>query len=157
MKTKASILFFVVLLIAGCSHSSGHEHQDDTHDHTSDTHKHDQDDTKLEASLSLNNGSRWKVNETMMPFVTKMEKDIYGINPESVEDAKLLAETLQQRIDSLTSNCTMDGQAHEELHKWLLPHIELVKALSEANSLEASATIQEDLKQSMKTFEQYFE
>ena len=42
-----------------------------------------------------------------------------------------------------------------------LDHLEAqigrAKALSEANSLEASATIQEDLKQSMKTFEQYFE
>lgn len=47
----------------------------------------------------------------------------------------------------------MKGQAHDELHKWLLPYIELVDDFSKDKSNENLAKIQE----SFTTFNQYFQ
>jgi hypothetical protein len=47
----------------------------------------------------------------------------------------------------------MKGQAHDELHKWLLPYIELADDFSKDRSVEQFAEIQH----SFTTFNQYFE
>lgn len=47
----------------------------------------------------------------------------------------------------------MKGEAHDELHKWLLPYIELVDHFSKDKSNENLAKIQE----SFTTFNQYFQ
>ena len=73
------------------------------------------------------------------------------------KDYKSLAEKLQSNIDLLTSNCTMKGKAHDELHKWLLPYIDLVKELSEAKDETEEAKHFENIQTSFTTFNQYFQ
>ncbi|MBK8111874.1 MAG: hypothetical protein IPO65_01705 [Saprospiraceae bacterium] len=51
----------------------------------------------------------------------------------------------------------MKGKAHDELHKWLLPYIDLVKELSAAKN-ETEATKQfENIQISFTTFNQFFQ
>ncbi|MBT6029319.1 MAG: hypothetical protein HOH13_03370 [Crocinitomicaceae bacterium] len=69
----------------------------------------------------------------------------------------LLAENLHANVDSLISNCTMTGKAHNELHKWLMPHIQLIDDLAAApNDVKAKAAIK-SIQNSLKNFNQYFE
>jgi hypothetical protein len=68
-----------------------------------------------------------------------------------------LAVKLQANLDLLTSNCTMEGKAHDELHKWLLPYIDLVNDLSGSKD-EAEASKQfSQLENSFLTFNQFFQ
>ena len=68
-----------------------------------------------------------------------MEKDLATLNqPENFEK---LSENLNKNVDLLTANCTMKGQAHDELHKWLVPYIALVKDFSEDKSAEKLSKI----------------
>ena len=86
-----------------------------------------------------------------------MENDINHFANVEQKDFKSLAEKLQTNIDLLTSNCTMKGKAHDELHKWLLPYIDMVKELSEAkNETEASEQFK-NIQTSFSTFNQYFQ
>ena len=47
----------------------------------------------------------------------------------------------------------MKGEAHDELHKWLVPYIELVDAFSKEKSANQFIEIQHYF----KTFNQYFQ
>lgn len=68
-----------------------------------------------------------------------------------------LAEKLQSNIELLTSNCTMEGQAHDELHKWLLPYIDMVNELSAAKDDTEASKQFVNIQISFTTFNQYFQ
>ena len=89
----------------------------------------------------------------MMVSIRNMEKDVVSFDKENLENYQLLAANLKKNLDLLTSNCTMTGQAHDELHKWLMPLIETVKDFSKDKSTEHFTAIQN----SFTTFNQYFE
>ncbi|MBK9328772.1 MAG: hypothetical protein IPM95_05495 [Sphingobacteriales bacterium] len=107
--------------------------------------------------IELNNGERWKVDAKMIMHIRNMENDIVSFAKAEQKDYKSLAENLQTNIDLLTSNCTMKGKAHDELHKWLLPYIDLVKELSEAKDETEAAKQFENIQTSFNTFNQYFQ
>ncbi|MFA6260949.1 MAG: hypothetical protein WC760_05745 [Bacteroidia bacterium] len=109
-------------------------------------------------SIELDNGHKWKVDAPMMEYIRIMEKEVHASNLSAQKDYPALAKTLQTQVDGLTSNCTMTGKSHDELHKWLLPYIDLVKAFDEATGTPAEA--EQHLKEidaSFDTFNQYFE
>lgn len=117
-----------------------------------ENHRHQPTET-----INLNKGKKWKVDENMMVHIRNMEKDVAGFKKSELSDYTSLAEKLKQNIGLLTSNCTMKGKAHDELHKWLLPYIDLVNKLSKSkNETEAEALFQ-TLQHSFKTFNQYFQ
>ena len=88
-------------------------------------HNHDDESEAIE----LNNGEKWQVDANMLTHIRNMENDVVSFAKVEQKDYKSLSEKLQSNIDLLTSNCTMKGKAHDELHKWLLPYIDLVKEL----------------------------
>ena len=104
-------------------------------------------------TIQLNDGKKWKVDDEMMVHIRNMEKEVVSLDKEKPENYKVAAGNLKKNLDLLTSNCTMNGQAHDELHIWLLPFIELVEDFSKDKSNENLAKIQE----SFTTFNQYFE
>lgn len=104
-------------------------------------------------TIELNNGAKWKVDATLMLHIRNMEKDIADFEKNSTNDYALLATKLKQNVGLLTSNCTMEGQAHDELHKWLVPYIELVEEFSKEKSAEKFTEIQH----SFITLNQYFQ
>ena len=108
--------------------------------------------SKSEA-IELNNGVKWKVDAAMMVNIRAMETDIANFEKTNDKEYQTLASKLKKNIDLLTSNCTMKGQAHNELHKWLLPFIDLVDAFAKDKSNEQFKQIQH----SLITFNNYFQ
>ncbi len=108
-------------------------------------------------AIELNNGERWPVDKNMVGYIRNMEADLETFSGTAPQDYKVLSEKLQTNLEALTSNCTMTGQAHDELHKWLLPFIDGVNTLSEANSTAAAAVEVKNLQTSFVTFNQYFQ
>jgi hypothetical protein len=51
----------------------------------------------------------------------------------------------------------MSGMAHDELHKWLVPYITEVNALSEAENETEARNAYVKIQDSFKTFNQYFQ
>lgn len=141
------------LLLFGCGNSANEKSNNQKEVPEQDEHHHDEESEVIE----LNNGEKWKVDANMITHIRNMENDVNSFAKIEQKDYKSLAEKLQSNIDLLTSNCTMKGKAHDELHKWLLPYIDLVKELSEAkDEIEASKQF-EDIQTSFTTFNQYFQ
>jgi hypothetical protein len=80
------------------------------------------------AAVQLNNGSKWKVDEATRNNVA-MLRQIVSDTTQAATPA--LAAALQSRLDSLVSQCTMQGPDHEALHQWLQPIIHSVKEMKE--------------------------
>jgi hypothetical protein len=98
-----------------------------------------------------------EVDDNMMIYIQHMEADIKSFALNDQKDYQLLADELQKNVNLLTSNCTMSGQAHDELHKWLVPYITEVNAFSEAENEKEASKIFKNIQESFKTFNQYFQ
>ena len=132
----------ISLLLFSCSNTASQkEHQHNT-------------ETQI---IELNNGEKWKVDDNMLVHIRNMENDVHAFTTTEQKNYGLLADKLQKNIDLLTSDCTMKGKAHDELHKWLLPYIDLVKELSENEDQTEAAKQFENIQTSFKTFNQYFQ
>lgn len=107
--------------------------------------------------LKLNNGEKWKVDTNMMAHIRTMEKEIQAFSATSGSDYKNLAKKLKNGLNLLTSQCTMKGSAHDELHKWLLPYMDLVQALDKSKNPSERAGTLSQLQSSMRVFNRYFE
>lgn len=107
-------------------------------------------------NIELVNNEKWDVNKEMMAHIKNMESEIEAVSDQSNPNYEQLASKLDENIGLLTSNCTMTGKAHDELHKWLLPFIDLVKELNAADSKEKQEKSFEAIQESMNEFNTYF-
>lgn len=152
MKTKILTLLIVPTFFFACNQSV--EKEEIVEDETE--HKHADHSDKI----NLNEGKKWKVDPEMLEIIQKMKSDIvtFSSGKESeLKDYQELSDKIQTNIEELTSSCTMTGQAHDELHKWLLPFIELAGEFEECSEMHAAKEIHLALKESFVEFEVYFE
>lgn len=106
--------------------------------------------------IELNNGEKWIVNKEMTPFVSKCAELVNLYIQENKTDFKELAAQLKEQNDQLIKSCTMEGKSHDELHKWLHPHLELVKELENSPDEYTAKEIVLKLKQSNEVYHRYF-
>lgn len=145
-------LSMISLLLFSCDNSfeDKAKKQNETVDKVG--HHHDSEIQNIE----LDKGEKWKVTEKMLVSIRAMESDITALPKVHSKYYKLLSEKLQKNIDLLTSNCTMTGKAHDELHKWLIPFIALAIDLSEAKDIKNQEKCFQKLEESFVLFNTYF-
>jgi len=107
--------------------------------------------------LELNNGEKWVVNEEMKPFVRRGHELVHGFIAERRSDYHELAEQLTEQNNQLIQSCTMEGKSHDELHKWLHPHLELVQELKNENDAAEADKIVLEIQQSYLEYQDYFD
>ena len=107
-------------------------------------------------ALQLNNGEKWMVNDEMKPFVIKSEALVESYIKDNKTDYKTLAQEIKDQNNQLIKSCTMDGPSHDELHKWLHPHLELVGKLAETDDAAQAQPMVTELQTSYQTYHQYF-
>jgi hypothetical protein len=149
-KLKITTIVLSTFFLFSCNEKTNTEPTAEAETEIHEEHGHDHSN---EISIQLNEGQKWKVDDNMMVHIQNMEKDVASFDNSKPENYQVLADNLKENLDLLTSNCTMKGQAHDELHKWLLPYLDLVDEFSEAKSTEQLTKIQE----SLITFNTYFE
>lgn len=108
------------------------------------------------SEIELNNGEKWKAPASMVAYVDKMQRDLDSASTIEQRDYTALTTQLDADVNQLIGNCTMTGKSHDELHKWLLPYMEVVKDISSANQKQANEAF-EKARISVKDFYQYFE
>ncbi|MBP6757174.1 MAG: hypothetical protein KA210_13610 [Bacteroidia bacterium] len=151
MFKKIGFLLATTLILISCDNK---KIEKETLVVSNETHQHNEGDP-----IELNNGSKWKVVPEMMAHIRNMELDINRFveaKHTELKDFRQLGASLQKNIDLLTSNCTMDGKAHDELHKWLLPYIEMVDKLNKSKNNDEALHTFEEIKASNKLFNIYF-
>jgi TolA-binding protein len=161
MKKNIAILIVVLIGITyGCNSSVKEENNEISNTKPLPSSKESEHHHSESDSIELNNGAKWKVVPEMMVHIRNMESDIKRFSENKhteLKDFTQLGTNLQKNIDLLTSNCTMEGKAHDELHKWLLPYIELVDSLNKSKNIDDASQTFEKIKSSYKTFNIYFE
>ncbi|HOY28009.1 MAG TPA: hypothetical protein PLR96_03480 [Flavobacteriales bacterium] len=71
-------------------------------------------------SVSLDNGQRWKANpETTSGIATMVA--ILGAYDPATDDPTVLKDALEAEFGLIFERCTMEGEAHNQLHNYLLP------------------------------------
>ena len=148
---KVIVFGMSLMLLWSCNNSTEKSttHQE-TENHTE--HQHDESSEAIE----LNNGEKWLVNEEMKPFVLKGEELVNAYIQNNQTDYKALAQQVKDQNSQLIKSCTMGGKSHDELHKWLHPHLEIVKTLeNETDATKANETVLH-LQHSYQHYHQYF-
>ena len=151
MFKKIGFLLATTLILISCDNK---KIEKETLVVSNETHQHNEGDP-----IELNNGSKWKVVPEMMAHIRNMELDINRFveaKHTELKDFRQLGASLQKNSDLLTSNCTMDGKAHDELHKWLLPYIDMVDKLNKSKNNDEALHTFEEIKASNKLFNIYF-
>jgi hypothetical protein len=158
--------YFAILIVGligityGCNNSVKEDNSDISNTKSLPSSKESKHQHTESDSIEFNNGSKWKVVSAMMVHIRNMESDINRFSETKhteLKDFTQLGTNLQKNIDLLTSNCTMEGKAHDELHKWLLPYIDMVDKLNKSKNNDEALRIFEEIKASYKTFNLYFE
>ncbi|MEZ5050346.1 MAG: hypothetical protein R2766_11925 [Saprospiraceae bacterium] len=135
MQTITTVaLVLATAYLVSCNNSGGHSHE--------------------QMVIELNNGQKWLVNDEMSPYILAAEKVLNDYNG---DDYETLADELESQNKKLIKSCTMDGKAHDELHKWLHPHMQLIESLGDAENMAQANTIIEQLKESFNTYHTYFQ
>lgn len=109
------------------------------------------------AKLQKNQGQRWVVVPKMMTFLNNMDKELQAPAPSSIKAHHQLGDRLNKSIKSLVASCTMTGQAHDELHNWLVPFITDVKHYRETNDLATLQNQHKALQKAFLVFHDYFQ
>ena len=108
-------------------------------------------------NLQLNDGKKWKVNPEMKPQLRKASDLLSDFVLQQNTNYRQLAEALQAQNNALIQSCTMEGKSHDELNKWLHPHLELVHQLAKASDHKEASQLLSLLKRSFDTYHTYFE
>jgi len=106
--------------------------------------------------ISLNNGEKWEVNSEMKPHIQQGKEILKTYQVDGGSDYKSLAEQLEAANGELIKSCTMDGESHNQLHNWLLPHMKLITKLKESTSQSEAEQAIAGLEESFETYEKYF-
>lgn len=160
MNNVKSILWMTAVSVAlfgcgnGTSGNSGDDHQAHAHDehHHDDHHYHESSDP-----LELDNGDRWVVNEEMKPYVAQGEALVDEFINDDKQDYRVLAEDVKEQNTQLILSCTMTGKSHDELHKWLHPHLELVDRLEKTTDEREAKNLVAQLQTSYEVYHQHFQ
>lgn len=150
---KKTKLLTIILFSAGI-YTSCQEESTSTESKSQDKVETNQTETHPDDSISLNDGEKWEVNKEMLPHIENSEEVFTNFQG---ADYTALSEEMMKHTNSLIQSCTMDGPSHDELHKWLHPHIGLIKELDESKNKAEGSAIYQQLDRSFTEFHKYFE
>lgn len=107
-------------------------------------------------NLKLNDGVKWNVDKGIADGIIEINKSVQKRRSHDVLDYQLLGDAIAIQTQYIISNCTLKGEAHKELHKWLLPFLDLKEALVMTASPEEGAAVLENIKYELLTYNTYF-
>ena len=111
----------------------------------------------LVGQIELDNGAKWPVNEEMKVYVTNGEALVTAYIENGDSDYEKLADEVAEQNDMLIQSCTMTGKSHEELHKWLEPHLKLTNMLEDLPNAEMAQKVIERLHASYEIYHENFQ
>jgi hypothetical protein len=102
--------------------------------------------------VSLNNGKRWKANTETTQGIQSMRMLVERY-PQSGMTKLQLKDTLEAEFQMIFQKCTMTGEAHEQLHNYLIPLHQMLNVMSEKSTDAEIMAMHAHL----QTYGEYFE
>lgn len=109
-----------------------------------------------DAVLKLNNGDLWMANAETTEGIQKMSQLVANFtDTENMEAYPELKTKLEAEFGTIISKCTMTGEAHDQLHTYLLPMRPLFKDLVAEDLATRKASL-EKLTKHLSEYSAYF-
>ncbi len=110
---KTALLFSLTALIISC----GNPQKKETHSKTEEVHNHEKG-----ISVQLNKGNLWLANPETTTGIKNMRVLMQNFSDtESVAAYTTLKDSLEMQFKTILTQCTMTGEAHNQLHNYLIP------------------------------------
>lgn len=140
MKKRIVLTGLVLLSLTAClKEKKTTEKEEATTEVTAETSK-----------VTLDNGKLWIANPETTEGIHNMQKIISERGKEAAgSDIK---EALENEFQMISEKCTMEGEAHEQLHNYLLPLKMKLNKLDGTNDAEVLKDIENHLKEYPKYF-----
>ncbi len=108
-------------------------------------------------SVQLNNGAKWEANPETTSGIAAMQKLVAGTSATASEDdLERLAEDLGNEFSIIIQKCTMTGEAHNQLHNFLMPLKETMEGLN-AESADVRKASLDQIKKQLEAYGDYFQ
>lgn len=158
MKAQSLVaLSLAISLLAGCEQkqtttkSTSSAQSNETTDHAA------QEQHQMSGQLTLDYGKKWKANTETTQGIQKMSTMANQATSRwQTKDYHELKTKLDLTLTEILQQCTMTGEAHEQLHNYLMP---LQKIIAQLGSDDRDQCEQSrlELVQHLKEYDQYFE
>lgn len=116
--------------------------------------KSESNDASYEEKLSLNKGKKWEANEATTVGIENMIAAINSTDSNSL-NPKVLAEKLDSEFKTIVAKCTMTGEAHDQLHYFILPLKDKIEILKNSNYKNGQTQLKE-IKLYLRSYKKYF-
>lgn len=146
MKTLAKLLLTLVILgILSCQQKEKHKEA------VVETVMEQEEDFQFPA-VSLNAGQLWEANTETTQGIKNIQQLLDNYPKENSNPDELIV-GLKAEFAMIFKKCTMTGEAHEQLHNYLIPLKTKIESLSEPISDENT----NDLKMYLQDYFNYFQ
>lgn len=103
-------------------------------------------------SVSSNNGMLWNSNAETTQGIKNMQALLDNYSSETGNSEKLISD-LKEEFAMIFKKCTMTGEAHDQLHNYLIPLKTKIQNLSAGITVEKT----DDIKKYLKDYFSYFQ
>ncbi|HMN06069.1 MAG TPA: hypothetical protein PKD45_10100 [Flavobacteriales bacterium] len=117
-------------------------HDDHAHDPAVESHEQHGDETGH--AVQLDNGKTWEANAETTQGIEAMASIAAGYDA-ATGDGVVLKEELMAEFQEIFAKCTMTGEAHEQLHNYLLPLKGMLDGLGDEPTAEQLAALRDYL------------
>jgi len=149
MKKILSIIL-VPLFIFGSSQQLYATQQEHSHEHSANIKE-----TAINR-LSLNHGERWKMDKHTRLMSVKMKKTFFDADHSTQVSLNAVGIKLETQLNEMIAGCTMNGEAHNQLHLFLTDYIPTVKNLAKAKNLDIARKSAIKIKGYLEAYNKYF-
>lgn len=146
MKTLVKLVLTLVILgLFSCQQKSNHKEA------IIETTMEQEDDFQFPA-VSLNEGQLWEANAETTQGIKNMQQLMENYSTLNSNPEELINE-MKTEFAMIFKKCTMTGEAHEQLHNYLIPLKTKIESLSEGINDENT----DELKEYLKDYFSYFQ
>ncbi len=144
MKLFRKLLFSAVgILLVSCSH------QPPTKEEHSSKEKHHQVES---TNLQLNGNEKWQANPETSEGVANIQEMVRQFDQNSYTQLKV---DLDTEFKLIFKNCTMKGEAHDQLHNYLYPFLKEFKQL-QSEELNQQKEALKNIEDRLALYQDYF-
>jgi hypothetical protein len=148
-----TVLTVITVLLFSC----GNQTNENDRQSTSEIIEVTKDTIETEGGLSLDNGKLWFANQETTTGVNNMIELMNAMtDKDNVESYNELTEKLKLEFAMIFEKCTMKGEAHNQLHNFLIPINELFAGLSSAD-LEKCKESYSKMNEHLAIYTDYFQ
>jgi hypothetical protein len=158
MTAPRILQLLLVILISACSNKSPKTSQEGTvqTDSVMPAEHEEEHESEGDKKVSLNNGKKWEANPETTEGIHKMN-ELVNSQPAapSLENFHSLKGNLETEFNAIIEKCTMTGDAHEQLHNYLIPLRQEIGNLS-SEDLSVCKSSFDTIKRHLAEYENYF-